>query len=228
MVKKVSAPTLVEERKCWALGERVVVGVDEVGKGAWAGPLSVGAVVVPSDHRLNGIRDSKMLKAEQREKLYERIDKWALTWSVGHASARECDELGMSQAQILATKRAFELLAMKPDRVLLDGKWNYVDWVPCTTLVGGDARSLSIAAASVMAKVTRDRIMIASSDNYHQYDFCNNKGYPTPRHLVALAGYGPSAIHRRSWSYMNNMVWSPEIRTLNQEHLLDSETPTDK
>ena len=127
-------PNLNRERRCWESGESVVVGVDEVGKGAWAGPLTIGAVVLPSVGRVNGIRDSKMLTPSAREGLFDRIGGWATSWSVGHASAQECDELGMSGAQRLATRRALDRLAVTPDRVLIDGNWNYIDSVSYTHL----------------------------------------------------------------------------------------------
>ncbi len=180
-------PNLDQERRYWEQGDSVVVGIDEVGKGAWAGPLTIGAVVLPATGRVNGIRDSKMLTAKVRGELFGRIDNWARCWSVGHASARECDELGMSDAQRLATRRALDELPLAADRVLLDGNWNYVDWAPSASIVKGDQTCLSIAAASVMAKVVRDQIMSVASNDFPAYMFENNKGYPAPQHRMALA-----------------------------------------
>ena len=162
-----------QEQHCWSRGESVVVGIDEVGKGAWAGPLTIGAVVLPPSGRVKGIRDS-----------------------------------GMSDAQRLATRRALDLLTLKPDRVLVDGNWDYVDWVPSTTIIKGDQSCLSIAAASIMAKVTRDRLMAAAAADFPAYMCENNKGYPAPQHLIALAGYGPCVIHRKSWAFMDELVWT--------------------
>jgi ribonuclease HII len=201
-------PNLTQERHYWGLGDSVVVGIDEVGKGAWAGPLTIGAVVLPKTGRVNGVRDSKMLTHKVREQLFGRIDGWARCWSVGHASARECDELGMSDAQRLATRRALDSLPLTPDRVLLDGNWNYIDWVPSATIVKGDQTCLSIAAASVMAKVVRDRIMSTAANHFPAYMFENNKGYPAPQHQMALAGYGPCLIHRKSWAFMDDLMWT--------------------
>lgn len=201
-------PNLDQERHYWERGDSVVVGIDEVGKGAWAGPLTIGAVVLPVAGRVNGIKDSKMLTPKVRENLYSRIDNWARCWSVGHASARECDELGMSDAQRLATRRALDELPLPVDRVLLDGNWNYVDWAPSATIVKGDQICLSIAAASVMAKVVRDRIMSVVANDFPAYMFENNKGYPAPHHRMALAGYGPCVIHRKSWAFMDDLMWS--------------------
>ncbi|HAF68156.1 MAG TPA: ribonuclease HII [Acidimicrobiaceae bacterium] len=201
-------PNMIQERHYWGLGDSVVVGIDEVGKGAWAGPLTIGAVVLPTTGRVNGVRDSKMLTHKVRERLFDRIDGWARCWSVGHASARECDELGMSDAQRLATRRALDSLPLTPDRVLLDGSWNYIDWVPSVTIVKGDQTCLSIAAASVMAKVVRDRIMSVAANHFPAYMFENNKGYPAPQHQMALAGYGPCLIHRKSWAFMDDLMWT--------------------
>ncbi|MEC7917098.1 MAG: ribonuclease HII [Actinomycetota bacterium] len=205
-------PTLKQEQRYWNQGESVVVGIDEVGKGAWAGPLTIGAVILPPTGRVKGIRDSKMLTPNTREKLFDRIGEWAREWSVGHASARECDELGMSDAQRLATRRALDQLTLKPDRVLVDGNWDYVDWVPSTTITKGDQSCLSIAAASIMAKVTRDRIMTACANDFPAYMFENNKGYPAPQHQIALAGYGPCVIHRKSWAFMDELLWTNSRR----------------
>ena len=206
---KRSSPSLAYERELWAAGHDVVVGVDEVGRGSWAGPLTVGAAVVPKDRRVYKIRDSKQLTEPEREALFDRIATWCDAWAVGHASVEECDSLGMSAAQRLAADRALEALGLDgdPDRVLLDGKWDFVGRGTTTKLVKGDSRCLSIAAASILAKVTRDRMMRAEADNHPGFDFDLNKGYPCPRHKLALAAYGPTAIHRRSWVFMDGLVW---------------------
>lgn len=202
------APSLEAERELWDAGNRVVVGVDEVGRGAWAGPISVGAAVVPRDRRVYKVRDSKLLTETEREALFDRIADWCESWSVGHASQDECDELGMSAAQRLAARRAIEGLGCTPDRVLVDGRWDFVGGGISRRIVGGDARCLSIAAASILAKVTRDRLLRAEAAHYPGYDFEHNKGYPCPRHKMALAGMGPTAIHRRSWVFMDHLPWS--------------------
>ena len=194
-------PSLAAERRCWEAGEATVVGVDEVGRGAWAGPLTVGAVVVSADGRVNGIRDSKELRPHVRAELFGRIAGWARAWSVGHATASECDEMGMTEALRLATRRALGELEVQPDRVLVDGSHNFVDWRASTALVHGDRRCLSIAAASIMAKVARDRIMSELASDFPPYGFDSNKGYPAPVHRAALATHGPCAIHRLSWSF---------------------------
>lgn len=202
------APGLRVERELWAAGHDVVVGIDEVGRGAWAGPLTIGAVVVPKDRRVNKIRDSKALTEREREALFDRIAGWCEHWAVGHASPQECDELGMSDAQRLAARRALEGLDVEPDHVLIDGKWDFVGGGRTRMIVKGDASCLSIAAASILAKVTRDRIMRDDDEQFPAYDFAWNKGYPCPRHQQALRGLGPSAIHRRSWAWMDDIPWT--------------------
>ena len=202
------SPSLSVERDLWAAGHDVVVGMDEVGRGSWAGPLSVGAAVVPKDKRVYKIRDSKMLTETEREAMFERIASWCVAWAVGHATQEECDTLGMSAAQRLAADRAIDGLGLAPTKVVLDGKWDFVGRGTTIKLVKGDARCLSIAAASILAKVTRDRMMRAEAEHYPGYDFELNKGYPCPRHKAALRAYGPSAIHRRSWVFMDNLPWT--------------------
>jgi ribonuclease HII len=202
-------PSLDIERALWADGHEIVVGVDEVGRGAWAGPISVGAAVIPPDRRVYKIRDSKLLRESEREALFDRIGGWCQTWAVGHASQQECDDLGMADAQRLAAKRAIDGLGVEPDRVLIDGNWDFVGGGRTTMrLVKGDARCLTIAAASILAKVTRDRIMREESQHFPGYDFDLNKGYPCPRHKLALLGMGPTSIHRRRWVFMDHLPWT--------------------
>jgi ribonuclease HII len=186
----------------------VVVGLDEVGRGSWAGPLTVGAAVLPRDRRLNRIRDSKQLTETERERLFDRIGQWCMAWAVGHASPAECDELGMTAAQRLAARRALDQLPVRADRLLIDGRWDFVGDRPRTLIVKGDASCLSIAAASILAKVTRDRIMRAEAEHFPHYGFEENKGYPSPMHRATLAALGPCVIHRRSWVFMESLPWT--------------------
>ena len=190
----------------------MVVGVDEVGRGAWAGPISVGAAVVPKDRRVYKVRDSKMLREDEREALFERIAGWVEAWAVGHASHWECDRYGMSEAQRVAARRAITALGVDPDMVLIDGNWDFVgDAAPgarVRKIVRGDATSLSIASASILAKVTRDRIMRRMAIRYPGYNFENNKGYRGPHHRAGLVELGASALHRKSWAFMESI---PEI-----------------
>jgi ribonuclease HII len=205
---KAKSPSLEVERQLWAGGHEVVVGIDEVGRGAWAGPLTIGAAVLPRDRRVYKVRDSKMLTEREREAMFERIAEWCVTWAVGHASQEECDELGMSAAQRLAARRAIDGLGVEPDQVLIDGNWDFVGGGKTQRLVKGDARCLSIAAASILAKVTRDRIMRAEAKHFPGYDFEKNKGYPCPWHKMALHAMGPTSIHRRGWVFMDHLPWT--------------------
>lgn len=201
-------PGLEMERTLWEAGSRIVVGMDEVGRGSWAGPLTVGAAVLPRNRRVYKVRDSKMLTEDEREALFDRVADWCEAWGIGHATPEECDELGMSDAQRLAAKRALENLQLEPDQVLLDGKWDFVGRKGTQRLVRGDARCLSIAAASILAKVSRDRIMRGSAEHYPAFNFEANKGYPCPVHKASLQAYGPSTIHRKSWVFMDYLIWN--------------------
>ncbi len=202
------APGVTVERSHWEEGRHAVVGVDEVGRGAWAGPLTVGAAIIPPDRRIYKIRDSKMLTEPEREALFERVAEWCEAWAVGHATFAECDALGMSDAQRLAADRALEQLGVEPDVVLVDGNWDFVGRGTTETMIRGDANSLSIAAASILAKVSRDRLMRAEARHYPAFAFDDNKGYPCPRHKAALAAWGPTTIHRRSWVFMDHLPWN--------------------
>ncbi|MBI4883461.1 MAG: ribonuclease HII [Actinobacteria bacterium] len=207
------APSRTIEKELWAAGHHVVVGIDEVGRGAWAGPLMVGAAVLPREKRVNGVRDSKLLTEPNREFLFDRIAAWCDAWAVGAASQQECDELGMSAAQKLAARRAIESLGVRPDVAVVDGSWNFV--TPCVAKVEmrvrADRLCLSVAAASILAKVTRDRQMRAAAEDFPHWGFDTNKGYPCPLHKTALQGYGPSAIHRRTWVFMDHFVPWPGV-----------------
>jgi ribonuclease HII len=205
---KAKSPSLAVERGLWEAGHEIVVGMDEVGRGAWAGPLTVGAAVVPKDRRVYKIRDSKMLTEAEREAMFDRISSWCSAWAIGHATQVECDELGMSAAQKLAAARALDGLGIVSDRVVVDGNWDFVGRGNTIRMVKADARCLSVAAASILAKVTRDRIMRAEAEHHPYWDFELNKGYPCPRHKAALRGMGPSAIHRRTWVFMEHQPWT--------------------
>jgi ribonuclease HII len=196
---------------------RVVVGVDEVGRGALAGPLAVGAVVVTRDAAPPaGLGDSKALSARQREFLIDPIMEWARAWSLGWASAQEIDEWGLRMALAVAASRALDALATRPDLALVDGSVNLLraprdqrlggtapslayDGLECRTVVRGDASCASIAAASVLAKVARDGLMVDLDARHPGYGWRQNKGYGAPEHLAALRRLGPTLLHRRSW-----------------------------
>jgi ribonuclease HII len=228
---KAPKPSLTWEKRLWAEGHRFVAGVDEVGRGAWAGPLTVGVVVLapPPCRTPSGLRDSKQLDEDVRERLFDPLSRWCTSWAVGHAGPEECDSLGMTASLRLATRRAFARLPIEflPEAVILDGNFDYVSpvaapslfdeddgtlpgWAPSVRLViKGDAKCSSVAAASVLAKVTRDRLMRADADCYPPFEFDRNKGYPSPTHQRALRGYGLTAIHRRSWIYVDNLPGAP-------------------
>lgn len=220
MAARGKAPTRRIEQELWSAGYDNVVGIDEVGRGAWAGPLMVGAAILPRDRRVLGVRDSKMLTEREREHLFDRIAGWCIAWSVGAVSQEECDELGMADAQRLACRRAIDGLGVAPDVAVSDGKWNFV--APSVRRVEmrvkADRDCLSVAAASILAKVVRDREMRAQADSYPHWSFDTNKGYPCPVHKAALQGYGPSAIHRRTWIFMDHYVpWSGTPRVIRPE-----------
>ncbi|MEX0869268.1 MAG: ribonuclease HII [Nitriliruptoraceae bacterium] len=179
-----------------------MVGIDEVGRGAWAGPVTVGAVVLRPDRRIYRLRDSKLLRAEQREHLAQRITSSALAVGIGHASNDEIDALGMSLALQHAALRAVDALGVAPDVALVDGNWDFARSVGTVneTIIRGDAVSASIAAASIVAKVSRDALLVGAAERFPAYAFASNKGYPTPMHRAALAANGPCAMHRHSWA----------------------------
>ena len=220
MAARGRAPTRKIEQELWAQGYDAVVGIDEVGRGAWAGPLMVGAAILPRDKRVLGVRDSKMLTERDREAIFDRIADWCVAWSVGAASQEECDELGMADAQRLACRRAIDGLGVAPDVAVSDGTWDFVSPTVARVemRVKADRVCLSVAAASILAKVVRDRHMRALAESYPNWSFDTNKGYPCPVHKFALQGYGPSAIHRRTWVFMDNYVpWSGCPRTFRAE-----------
>jgi len=206
----------------------MVAGVDEVGRGAWAGPVSVGVCVIDSRKLqapvLEGLRDSKAYSESKREQVFSRVADWATAWAVGSASSQECDLLGMTaairEASFRALSKVSRLIGSFPDHILLDGNHDFLselgpERVPAvTTIIKGDQISASIAAASVLAKVTRDRYMRSLSPSFPAFDFESNKGYPSPIHRIALTGFGPTAIHRVSWSFMDSLVWAdPRVQT---------------
>jgi ribonuclease HII len=249
-------PSLQEERRLWRSGHRWVAGLDEVGRGAWAGPVSVGVVVVSPGARPRSVpawlRDSKLLAEARRESVFDEVAAWCADGAVGHASAAECDRWGMTAALRLAAHRALAALELRPDALLVDGPYDLLrppqslpdggpddgepradrsdrsdrsarsqrtpqppplpPVVPPPTVlpvVGGDGRCASVAAASVLAKVVRDRHMRDEAVHFPAYHFERNKGYPSPLHQMALRGYGLSAIHRRTWSYVADLPWGP-------------------
>jgi len=213
----VCTPDLKQERRLRAEGYERVAGLDEVGRGAWAGPLTVGvAVVRPRVTRRSmpsWLRDSKMLSETRREEIFDAVAAWCQDWAVGHATPAECDEWGMTEALRVAARRAIAGLEQAPEAILVDGPVDLLRHPEdpfagaVRPIVDGDAKCASVAAASVLAKVVRDRLMRRESDHFPAYAFERNKGYPSPVHQTALRGYGPSAIHRCSWAFVRDLPW---------------------
>jgi ribonuclease HII len=204
---KAAAPKLVRPIPTLALETLLVdssggpvCGVDEAGRGPWAGPVSAAAVILHPDDLPEGIDDSKVLTAERREALEIEIKARAVAWGVGFASVDEIAELNILHATGLAMCRAVEALSVQPVAALVDG--NYRFRLPCEvqTVVGGDGLSLSIAAASILAKTARDRLMIELDALYPGYGFASHKGYNAPAHQRALRELGPCPEHRRAWA----------------------------
>jgi ribonuclease HII len=197
-------PTSVRERDLLAEGYSKIAGCDEAGRGPLAGPVVAAAVVLPNDlepHLVHGLRDSKQLSEHQREHFYRMIVDLAVCYNVGVASPKEIDEINILQASLLAMKRAVQRLQPQPDYVLVDGnKVPALESIPVEAIVGGDRRSVSIAAASIVAKVVRDRMMVSYHQRYPQYGFDSDKGYPTPYHRAALEVFGATEIHRHSFA----------------------------
>jgi ribonuclease HII len=193
-------PTLMLELEARATWNGHVCGVDEAGRGPWAGPVSAAAVILNPDDLPPGIDDSKALTEKRRAALEPEIKARALAWGVGFASVEEIDELNILHATGLAMRRAVEALAHPPVHALVDG--NYRFKLPCgvTPVVKGDSRSLSIAAASILAKTARDRLMVEMDAVYPGYGFASHKGYNAPIHQNALNTLGPCPAHRRSWA----------------------------
>lgn len=209
-------PTLRTERALQREGYRLLAGMDEVGRGALAGPVSVGVVVIDETCRTapQGVRDSKLLTPVAREAMVPRVQRWALAYAIGHASAGEIDQIGIIAALRLAGTRALAALPVRPDLVILDGNH---DWLtdpqrvglfaeltqpvvpPVRTMIKADMKCSSVAAASVLAKVERDGMLMALHEQYPQYQWAANKGYSAPEHLLALDEHGPCELHRRSW-----------------------------
>ena len=196
-------PTFDEETALLALGHRAVAGVDEAGRGPLAGPVVAGAVVLPVDFRptwLDGVRDSKQLNARQREGLFHRIRESGIGWAAGVVSSEEVDALGIAPATREAMLRAIRGLPEPPGFLLIDAVKLPESGIPYKAIVKGDRKCLSIAAASIVAKVTRDGLMTEEDARHPGYGFAKHKGYPTREHLARLRSLGPCPIHRRSFA----------------------------
>ena len=187
------------EREQWNSGVETVCGVDEAGAGPLMGPVYAAAVILPREADIPGLNDSKKLTEKKREALYEIITAQAAAWSVARVEAAEIDKMDILNARMLAMQKALDGLTLRPDLALIDGNRNTGITVPSRCIVGGDGKCADIAAASVLAKVTRDRYMRRMAETYPQYGFEKHKGYGTAEHIAALKKYGPTPIHRRSF-----------------------------
>ena len=192
-------PTYEIEGKYAAEGYAAICGVDEAGRGPLSGPVVAAAVILPDGLVIDGLDDSKKLTAKKREKLYDVVIKNAIAYGIGYATPEEIDELNILNADMLAMKRA--ILALKPpaDFALIDGNVARDLPVPAVPVIKGDSLSFSVAAASILAKVTRDRLCLEDDKKYPEYGFAKHKGYGTKEHMDALRRLGPTPIHRKSF-----------------------------
>src|SRR5215510_1000078 len=198
--------TLKFEKLAWATGAKLIAGVDEVGRGSLFGPVVAGAVILEPGYRIRGLRDSKLLDAETREKLAERIKEHAIAYAIAAVDVARIDQLNIYHASLLAMREAIAQLLPAPDHLLIDAV--RVNWeCPQTNIIHGDALSASIAAASIIAKVARDAMVRLWDPVYPQYDLASNKGYRSPKHLAALREYGPTPLHRLSFA----PVWMSSV-----------------
>ncbi len=187
------------EHQCYDEGFEIVCGVDEAGRGPLAGPVCAAAVILPRDLEIEGLNDSKKLSDKRRRALFEQITAQAVSYGIAFATEQEIDEINILQATFLAMRRAMERLAVRPSIALIDGNRETDFGLPVRTIVKGDSLSANIAAASILAKVTRDDFMMQQAELYPQYGFDVHKGYGTRAHYDALRKYGPCPIHRRTF-----------------------------
>ena len=187
------------ENEAKADGYNIVCGIDEAGRGPLAGPVCAAAVILPDGCIIEGVNDSKKLTEKKREQLFDVIKDTAVAYSIATADEKEIDEINILQATYLAMNRAFRGLSVRPDKALVDGNRDPGLGIPTRTIVKGDANSMSIAAASILAKVTRDRFMLEMDKKYPEYQFAKHKGYGTKLHYEMLDKYGASEIHRMSF-----------------------------
>ncbi len=199
MKTKAEKDWLIYEKEAQSSGYNIVCGVDEAGRGPLAGPVFAAAVILPQGLVIEGIDDSKKLSEKKREALYIKLKSLALAFNVAFATEKEIDEINILNATFLAMKRAVEGLSLRPDLVLIDGNREPALDLPTKTIVKGDSLSVSIAAASILAKVERDRLMKKLSEKYPSYGFEKHKGYGTKLHLEAIKRYGSAEIHRKSF-----------------------------
>jgi ribonuclease HII len=199
------------ERALWGAGLSRIAGVDEAGMSPLAGPVAAAAVVFPPGSRIPGVDDSKRLNSATRERLAVEIKKTALAWSVAFADVAEIDTINIYWASMLAMRRAVEGLSVKPDHLLIDARRIRDVGVPQQPIIRGDSKSLTIAAASILAKTARDELMQRLDREHPGYGLSSHKGYPVPEHVAALSKLGASAIHRRSFGPVRQVLGLPPL-----------------
>ncbi len=188
------------EEKAFKAGYKTVCGIDEAGRGPLAGPVYAAAVILPVGLEIEGLNDSKKLSEKKREQLFDIICEKASDYSIGIATEKEIDEINILNATFLAMHRAVEGLKIKPDYALIDGnQYPKIPFVAEETIIKGDAKSMSVAAASIIAKVSRDRYMLEQAEKYPQYQFEKHKGYGTKLHYEMIGEFGPSPLHRMTF-----------------------------
>ena len=192
-------PNFDIEKQMMAEGYSVVCGCDEAGRGPLCGPVVAAAVILPTDIDIPGLDDSKKLTEKKRDKLFDIIIEKAIAYGIAEATPEEIDEINILNASMLAMRRAVEMLSTHPDCALIDGNCNRGFPLPAFPIVKGDSKSMSIAAASILAKVTRDRGCEILDKQYPQYGIAKHKGYPTKDHMDCVRKYGPSPIHRKTF-----------------------------
>lgn len=193
------------EKELMKNGIKLIGGVDEVGRGPLVGPVVAACVILPDKFELDGLTDSKKLSEKKREIFYDKIIKQALSIGIGIIDEKKIDEVNIYEATKLAMKKAIANCDLKPEHILIDAMPLELD-IPTTSIIKGDLKSITISAASVIAKVTRDRMLIELDKKYPMYDFKNNKGYPTKKHLDAIDKYGIIEEHRKSYSPVDNYI----------------------
>ena len=200
MPKKVIEPLGFElEKELMDKGYKTVCGTDEAGRGPLVGPVVAGACILKYDEVIEGLTDSKKLSEKKREELYDVITQKAVSWGVGIATPDEIDDINILNASMLAMRRAINAMGVSPDAVLVDGNCTRGFEIPAFAVVKGDSKSPSIAAASILAKVTRDRMCIELDEKYPEYGIAKHKGYPTKEHMELVRKYGPTPEHRKTF-----------------------------
>jgi ribonuclease HII len=202
---------LAYEKDLFQRGYNLIAGTDEAGRGPLAGPVVASAVILNQNIIIHGVNDSKKLTESQRERLYEEIQEKALAVGIGIVQHEIIDQINILQASLEAMKLAVSELSIHPDFLLVDGRHLPSINLPMRSIIRGDSLSASIASASIIAKVTRDRMMLEFDKQYPQYGFKNNKGYPTSEHLYAINLFGPCEIHRKSFGPVSKKLNQPQL-----------------